>query len=184
MFFAIHFLFYSFFSAWKEDRYMLNILPFYYCIASFGIFDAVSLLFKKIGENYKKIIAAIIVLIIIIPNIQTGNSSILFKAESYKQVKDMAELAKNIIPLDSKIITNAPPQVSYYGEREILGLPAKINDLYDLLNRENNTDTIILSVFEGVPEYVQDFNSENFTILNAGFLENQSVVFLIQYNRN
>jgi hypothetical protein len=163
---------------------MLNLLPFYYCIVSFGIFDILSLLSRKKNDNLKKIIISALALLIIVPNVQLGNASIVYKAESYKQVKDMAEFAKNIIPLDAKIIANASPQVSYYGEREILSMPAKLEDLYALFEKETNTNIIVLSVFEGVPEYAEEFNTKNFTILNVGLLEDQPVAYVIQYNRN
>lgn len=185
LFFVFHFCFYSFFSAWKEERYMINLLPFYYCIVSFGIFDAFLMFFKKINKNLKEILIIVILLLIIIPNINSGNASINYKADSYEQVKDMAEFVRDLIPLDAKIIANASPQASYYGEREILALPSTLEGLFELFKNETKTDIIILSAFEGFPEYVDAFgNMENFTILNAGFYQNQPVVYVIQYNRN
>jgi 4-amino-4-deoxy-L-arabinose transferase-like glycosyltransferase len=185
MFFSFHFLFYSFFSAWKEERYMLNIIPFYYCLVSIGILNLINLILDNLNINHKKIIILMVILGIIIPNIQLGNSSILLKSESYKQVKDVAEYAKNEFPSDSKIITNAPPQVSYYAEKETLGLPGELDELYALLEQYNDTNLILISAFEGIPQYFDEFNNaEKFNIIKAGFMGKQSVAYLIQYNRN
>ena len=185
MFFLFHFLFYSFFSAWKEERYMLNLIPFYYCLVSIGILNLINLILNNLNINYKKLIISIIVLSIIIPNIQLGNSSIISKSESYKQVKEVAEYAKNEFPFDSNIITNSPPQVSYYAEKNILSLPSELDNLYLVFEQYNDTSLILISAFEGIPSYFNEFNNaERFNIVKVGFIEKQSVAYLIQYNRD
>ncbi len=65
----------------------------------------------------------------------------------------------------------------------MVGFPSNLSDFYYLLENNENINTIVVSLFESVPDYSEIFNSENFTIMKAGYLDNQPVAFAIIYNR-
>jgi hypothetical protein len=171
----------SFVSAHKEDRYIIPILPIYFLIAVQGIFLTAKAIIKS--TLLKDLAVLAVCLIIIYQSMSLSYGSIMFKSESYLQVKDAVLFLKDYLPKDDIIIGNTP-QIVYYAQRGMVGFPQTSEQLYELLENNTKINTIVISLFEGMPEYVEEFNNpEKFRIINVGMLENQSLAYTISYLR-
>ncbi len=179
-FFSLYLLMHSFASPHKEDRYILPIIPFYFFIAVDGMFFAAGKILKK--ENFQIVCIAVLCAIISYQSITLANLSISAKAESYFPVREASEFLDNYLPKEAIIIGNTP-QINYDSNRQMVEFPKNSSDLYYLLEKNKNINTLVVSLFESVPDYSEIFNSENFTIIKAGFLMDQAVAFTISYNR-
>ncbi|MDD2678914.1 MAG: glycosyltransferase family 39 protein [Candidatus Nanoarchaeia archaeon] len=191
-FFIIYFFMHSFVSSHKEDRYIIPILPVYFLISVQGMFLFVDLLLnylKKANSFFKSknlnfALIFLLCLAIICPSLMTSNDSIQFKSESYYPVKEATIFLQDYLP-ESDIVLGNTPQINYYSERELIYLPSTSAELYELLDENPNINTIVISAFEHIPDYAEEFNNqEKFRIINVAKFNNESAVYVIAYNRD
>jgi hypothetical protein len=201
-FFIIYFLAHSI-TSHKEDRYILPIMPFYCLIAVQGvyyIYEKITIAKKNKIKNTdfkekiimffrNKILINIIIILFFSYSIYNSfiiaDPAISAKSASYIEVKQAGEFLKNYAGKEEVIISNTP-QANYYSEREMINFPANSSELYSLLGNNENINYFLISLYEGLPEYYEEFlNREKFKILNTFDLinSNQTKVLVIKYLR-
>jgi len=184
---VLHFISYSFMTELKETRYMLPILPFVFSIVGMGIISVsklVSGFFKKNKKIISQVSSLIILLVISFYSLNLGNLMIFNSNTSYEELGFAGTLLNNYISPNDVIMTNAGPFVSYYTGKEVVGFPATMDDLYSEFDNNTNLNSIIISLYETTPSYLNDFvNNTRFSLLSAYTRNDYTIVIVLGYNR-
>jgi hypothetical protein len=166
---------------------MIPILPFIFAISSIGILSLSATMGKfvkkKLKFNHVKEILIILCLIaVIVPNLQFGRISILYSADSYSELSSAGSFLRGNLDEDQIIITNDAPHVTYYSEMQTVGFPQNMTALYSLLEENDKINVLLISFFETVPNYVNEFvNNTNFLLLDEYEREGSPAIITLLY---
>ena len=164
----------------NENRYILNSIPAAFIISSIFVMKS----YKFIKEKSK--FFAVIFLIILLGyvtffQLQSADSIIKNKLNSYIQVKEAGLWLKENSEVPDIIVTGSTAQIKYYSERGVVRLPKTKEELESLLSSNPNIKFYIISIFEWPPEWAYAYpNENNLTMVKAYFAEpNQQPILII-----
>jgi uncharacterized membrane protein YukC len=136
--------------------------------------------YNFIKKNYKTL--AIILLIVFFVyfayfQIKSSESLIKLKQSSYLEVEQAGQWIKQNSDTGALIATKSRPQIAYYSERKVIGIPDNQSDFEQELLKDK-PDFLVLSIFENHPAWIYNYPAEkNLTALKAIYnSQNQPVL--------
>tara|TARA_Y100000034_G_scaffold57823_1_gene70564 strand:- start:199 stop:2055 length:1857 start_codon:yes stop_codon:yes gene_type:complete len=121
------FLFLGYIAPHLEQRYIMPIIPFLFLITVYPLYLSAIYIKDKYKDKFNNkfnpiiifIIISSILIILMIPNYNFGNSLIDSKTASYKEIKQAGEWIKANSNPEDIIIGGSLPQLTYYSERTV-----------------------------------------------------------------
>ena len=167
-------VFVSFLIGHNENRYIITIFPAILLIS--GSFIIKSYDFVK---KYNKFIAALFLIVLLgfTTNYQISQTDSLIKDKigSYGEVKEAGLWLKENTNQEDIIATKSQPQIRYYSERRVIGLPPTKEE-FD----PKKADYLMLSVFEQHPGWAYDYPQEkNLTLIKSYLTKDQQPLIII-----
>lgn len=179
----IPFILVSFLIGHNENRYLITVFPTIFLISSSFIMLIYNLIKKK-TKVFSVIFLIVLLVFAMFFQLQSADSSIKNKAESYLEVKESGLwLEQNSNPSDI-IATKSQPQIRYYSNRDTIGLPETKEEFEYSLSK--NTKFFMISIFEDHPEWAYMYPSQNnLTIIKAYVTkENQPILVIYELNHD
>ncbi|MBU2633721.1 MAG: glycosyltransferase family 39 protein [Nanoarchaeota archaeon] len=143
---AVVFFFMFVFRVMGEPRWLIFMAPALFFIIAKGLVKIYHLLSK-----YHKVLALIVILLLLFSGafqeIKYGDSIINAKKSSYLELKEAGLWIKHNSLDGGVIFTKSVPQITYYAERESVGIQS-IEEEFEKEIRELKPKYMILSVFE------------------------------------
>ncbi len=166
-----------------ENRYIITAFPAIFIFSSAFIFKIINL----VKIRYK--ILSIILLILLISSlgfiqIQKANSLIDLKKTSYLEIQEAGLWLKDNANQSDIILTQSIPQITYYAEKQSVGLPDTEAEIDKLIKLNNTLKFLIISSFELHPDWAYTYGQKNnLTIANIYFADKEKTQpVLIIYN--
>ncbi len=150
------FIFHSYFSVYREERYLEWIMPFVYLLGGYALYLLYTKLPQKQDTHKMLFIGAIIGLLLIsgYTTLKAGNELIDAKKTSYLQVQQAGSwLGANTQPGDY-IISNSLPQMAYYTQRNVIKMESAEVEAEALSHKPKY---LVLSVFENTPPWLAEY---------------------------
>jgi len=176
----------------EDPRFFVRIFPMIFILAGAALFKTLDKVFQLAKIDNKKIIYVIffaVVIIAMITQLNVANLTIGAKANSYVEVKEGAFWLKEHTSPDENVMSNAPPFMSYYAERQDVGL-LKTNESEFLESlTQNNVRYILVSGYElrsTDPAYIAALPSQPYlemvSVINLRNTD-QGAVFIFEVNQ-
>ncbi len=170
--------------SYKEDRYLMSILPAIFYISSIGIFKTVAFI-----EKYNKTIIPFLLTIILLAGsyyqLSSANNRINASKDSFIQVKQAAEWIKQNSNEKDIVFSASVPQNMYYSERTTYPYSWMTEEEYNKKVKEIKPKFMIVSAFEpGLqPEWVYDYAKKYNSSVQPvqAYMVNQNQALLIIY---
>jgi len=128
-----------------EDRWMFAMIPAMFIVIAKGL-DYI----KSFISKYNKYLAIIAVIALLAlgtySELKNADTIIKFKKDAYGPVKDAALWMKTNSNPGDIIFTSSVPQMSYYTERKIFGVPP--SDLFENMTETYKPRFLVLSLFD------------------------------------
>ena len=155
---GVPFIYNAVFVGHMEPRYILMAFPGFFMIISIGF-----LKMKKWFQGKENLGIFFVILILLLGayfQLSQANQSIISKSDSYKEVKQAGEWLKENTLESSVIFTRSRPQIYYYSERKVYGI-LESKEEFETQLEEIKPNYLMISVFEGHPEWVYSYPSEH-----------------------
>ena len=140
---------------------------------------------KGMSKKVAVTILMIILLLAIIPQINSANTQITSKKTSYLPVKDAALWMKENSNPDEMIYTKSPTQTTYYAERYARGMPATYEGFVEE-QKQYKTKFFVVSIFENHEDWLLTYppqHSDEFVPVQGYMLsENQPALIVYEYH--
>ncbi|MCX6767201.1 MAG: hypothetical protein NTY90_00505, partial [Candidatus Micrarchaeota archaeon] len=142
-------------TGWKEDRYILFLLPPGLLLASFAIVSSVKAALKTISEKKDEFLIeaalAVIALFALASGtvLNYGNAAALVTAKipSYGALQPAGEFIQTITAPGETIVSNSGHELAYYAQRKVLTIGSTIDGFKQDLAK-NNATVIAFTVYE------------------------------------
>src|SRR3989338_2464385 len=142
-----------------EERYIMFIFPAAFLIITRGLFYIENFV-KKLNLNLAKIITIVLIVIMVLMQINFANTSIVKSSTSYMPVKDAGIWIKENSPENLIVYTMSVPQIQYYSELTTLSYGGG-SEAFDKIIQSGKPAYFVISIFEGHPDWVEQYLSEN-----------------------
>ena len=168
----------SFLIGHNENRYIITIFPIVFVISSSFLITSYNFI-KKHNKFFA--ILLMICLLSFTANFQINNADDLIKSKinSYNEIKEVGIWLKENTNPGEIIVTKSWPQIKYYSERGVIKLPLTKEE-FD----PNDTDYLMLSVFEQHPDWAYNYPQENNLTLIKYYLDQNQQPLVIIYKLN
>ncbi len=152
---------YAFFSMIQqaEDRYLFYIYPAMFIVISYALVNLANY-FKKYHKFAPHAIIGLVLLFGMITHLQFADALIKSKEQSYIQLKQTGEWIKANSNPEDKVISCAQPQLTHYGEREIINFPGHEEEFMDFLRKEK-PKFIVLTALERSHDWTYGWPQKN-----------------------
>jgi len=175
-----------------EPRFFVRIFPLIFILSGASFYAILNKVSQKIKFNNAKILSLIyftVAIVVMVTQLHTSVLNINAKADSYVEVKEGAFWLKEHTLPDENVMSNAAPFISYYAERQDVGLlKANESEFLESLT-QNNVRYILVSGYElrsTDPAYIAALPSQSYLeMVNVINLRNtdKGAVFIFEVNQ-
>ena len=161
----------------NENRYIITVFPSIMIMAS----SFIILSYKWISKHSK--IFAVILIILILGSsamfqLQSADSLIKNKIETYTQVKEAGEWLKQNSNPEDIIATKSQPQIRFYSDRKTIGLPKTEEEFESSLSPD--VKFFMVSIFEAHPEWAFSYSDRNnLSFVQVYIMKDETPVLII-----
>lgn len=141
------------------DAFIMSTFPFIFALISDFSFNTR----KFLNKYYKHLFSILLILFIIIfsvYHIQTSDSSIKAKINSYDSVREGGIWIKDHTTINDVVVSRSRPQNTYYGERLTYGYNVSRGD-FERLVEDKRPKYLIDSIWESRREWTDEYISDN-----------------------
>ena len=158
----VPFIYFGFFHTHVEARFILYCFPAAFLMIG-KVLDAIYNYIKKYNQFCAVFLVVIILMLSGVTQLSVADKSIKEKKDNYNSLKEAGLWLKDNTESSAVIVSSAVPQITYYGEREIMGFGSKEDLERKIANKE--VQYIILAVMERAPDWAYTYPEENKNVL-------------------
>lgn len=171
---------------YPDERYIIPVLMFLFLIVWYPLEKAQKFLTKKskITEKSTYILAFLLIIILLVPNLLWGFQLTDSKKTSYAEVAEAGIWLNKNSNISDIVITPSQPQILYYSQRSTYTQGASETEFKDLINKLK-PNYLVMSVYEQNPGWLVNYTAQkNSNLVPVQVYQQNNQPILIIYKMN